>query len=251
MSTMKFHQKEFFYPESRFGGITDIDGTVTFFSRVNSLISSDSVVLDVGCGRGALKNDKNHFRKYIRIFKGRVNRVIGIDVDTKARENPFLDEFYLIQGDCWPIESDSIDLIISDNVLEHIENPNFFFSESRRVLKKCGYLCIRTPNRWSYIALGASIVPDSYHAKVISHLRHSVARKEDRYPTFYRCNSIRKIRNLMKKNDFQSVVYAYEAEPSYLSFSDISYFFGVMHQKFAPKCLKPAIFAFGQLRKDS
>jgi len=28
------------YPESRFGGFSDIDGTVTFYSRVNALLVS-------------------------------------------------------------------------------------------------------------------------------------------------------------------------------------------------------------------
>lgn len=45
--------KERFYPEARFGGFTDIDGTIAFFNRVNSLIETSSVVLDVGCERGA------------------------------------------------------------------------------------------------------------------------------------------------------------------------------------------------------
>ena len=44
---------ERFYPESRFGGYSDIDGTVTFYGRVQALLQSDMVVLDVGCGRGA------------------------------------------------------------------------------------------------------------------------------------------------------------------------------------------------------
>lgn len=53
----------------------------------------------------------------------------------------------------------------------------------------------------------------------------------------------------MKKNGLDCVVYGYEAEPSYLAFSTIAYFFGVLHQKFAPRFLKPAIFAFGKMKK--
>lgn len=41
-----------YYPESRFGGFTDVDGTVAFYTRVQSLVEAGSVVLDVGCGRG-------------------------------------------------------------------------------------------------------------------------------------------------------------------------------------------------------
>lgn len=35
-----------------------------------------------------------------------------------------------------------------------------------------------------------------------------------------------------------NVVYRYEAEPSYLSFSKIAYWIGVLHQKVAPNILK-------------
>ena len=46
-----------FYPESKFGCFTDVDGSIAFFSRVNSLLKSNFVVLDVGCGRGASFDD--------------------------------------------------------------------------------------------------------------------------------------------------------------------------------------------------
>jgi len=50
----------------------------------------------------------------------------------------------------------------------------------------------------------------------------------------------------MKRYSFDSVVYGYDAEQSYLSFSKIAYFFGVLHQKFAPGFLGSAIFVFGK-----
>ena len=55
----------------------------------------------------------------------------------------------------------------------------------------------------------------------------------------------------MKKNSIEGVVYGYEAEPSYLSFSTIAYSLGVLHQKFAPEFIKPAIFAFGKINKNN
>ncbi|MFO1431384.1 MAG: class I SAM-dependent methyltransferase [Candidatus Competibacteraceae bacterium] len=241
--------KQFFYPEARFGDFTDVDGTIAFFNRVNSLLAPSFVVLDVGCGRGAYNEDPVLIRKNLRVLKGKVAKVIGIDIEPDAQENLFLDEFHLIKGDSWPIDDDSIDLIICDNVLEHIENPGQFFSEVHRVLKNGGYLCIRTPNRWSYIALIATLIPNKYHSKVVSFAQDG-RKEEDIFPTFYRCNSIGKIRNLMKKKGFECVVYGYEAEPSYLSFSRIAYFFGVLHQRYAPGFLKPAIFAFGKIKKD-
>jgi len=119
--------KERFYPEAKFGGFTDIDGTVAFYNRVNSLLDPSFVVLDAGCGRGAYKEGPESLSKNLRNLKGKVAKVIGIDVDQGARENPFLHEFHLIQGDSWPVESNSIDLIVCDFVLEHIANPDQFF----------------------------------------------------------------------------------------------------------------------------
>ena len=121
---------ERFYPETTYGGFTDIDGTIVFFHRVNSLINSSSVVLDIGCGRGAYGEDTVPLRRELRILKGKAAKVIGIDVDPRAQDNPFLDEFHLIQGNSWPLDSNSIDLIVCDNVLEYIETPGSFFEEN-------------------------------------------------------------------------------------------------------------------------
>ncbi|MDA3924611.1 MAG: hypothetical protein PF904_07930 [Kiritimatiellae bacterium] len=63
-------QMEYFYPESKFGGFTDIDGTITFFNRVNALIKPSFVVLDVGCGRGAYSEDPVSLRKKPENFQG-------------------------------------------------------------------------------------------------------------------------------------------------------------------------------------
>ncbi len=186
--------------------------------------------------------------RVLRILKGKVAKVIGIDVDPSAQDNPFLDEFHLIHGDSWPVESNSIDLLVCDNVLEHILNPNQLFLEIRRVLRDGGYLCIRTPNRWSYIAIAATLIPNKYHSKVTSVVQDG-REEEDVFSTVYKCNSTRKLKSIMKKNGIECVVYGYEGEPSYLSFSKIGYFFGVMHQRFAPGFIKPAIFAFGKIKK--
>lgn len=243
------NDKERFYPETLFGGFTDIDGTVAFFNRVNSLLDPSFVVLDVGCGRGEYNEDPVPLRKNLRILKGKVAKVIGIDVDQGAQENPFLDEFHLIQGNSWPVESNSIDLIVCDNVLEHIPNPDRFFLEIHRVLRTGGYLCIRTPNRWSYVAIAATLIPNRFHSKVTSVVQDG-RKEEDVFPTVYRCNSIRKLRRIMKKHALECVVYGYEAEPSYLSFSRIAYLLGVLHQRFAPGFMRPSILAFGKMNKE-
>jgi SAM-dependent methyltransferase len=240
--------KELFYPEARFGGFTDIDGTMAFFNRINALLNPAFTVLDVGCGRGAYDDDPIPLRRKLRILKGKVSNVIGIDVDPIAQENPFLDEFRLIQEEAWPVENDSVDLIVCDHVLEHLHNPDRFFSEAGRILKEAGYLCIRTPNRWSYVAIAATLIPNRFHSKVTALVQQG-RREDDVFPTLYQCNTIKRIKDMMKKHGFECVVYGYEAEPSYLSFSKSAYWLGVLHQRFAPRALKPVIFAFGRQEK--
>lgn len=59
------------YPETEFGGFADIDGTLAFYRRVNALLTPDSVVLDVGCGRGEYRDDPIPIRRDARILRGK------------------------------------------------------------------------------------------------------------------------------------------------------------------------------------
>ncbi len=236
---------EIFYPESRFGGFTQIDGTVAFYSRVQALTRADSVVIDFGCGRGAYASDPIPFRRDLRIFKGKAQRVIGLDASPIGAENPFLDEFHCLKAAIWPLADNSAELIVCDNVLEHLPDPNVFFSEAQRVLKAGGFICIRTPNRWNYIAMLSRLIPNRRHAAVLAKAKPEL-QEIDVFPTHYRCNTIPAVRRALLQAGFTAAVYGYEAEPSYLSFSRTAYALGVLHQRFAPGVLKPAIFAFGQ-----
>jgi SAM-dependent methyltransferase len=237
---------ETFYPESRFGGYTDIDGTMAFYQRVNALLTPDTVVLDAGCGRGAQAEDPIPVRRALRNLRGRVRRVIGLDVDPDAGSNPTVDEFRLIENDSWPVPDASAHLILSDFVLEHLPDPPRFFAEAGRVLRPGGYICLRTPNLWGYTALLARLVPNRLHPVVTSRVQ-SGREARDVFPTLYRCNTIPKVRSMLRLSGCkQTAVYGYEAEPSYLSFSSLAFGLGVLHQKLTPAALKTTILAYGQ-----
>jgi SAM-dependent methyltransferase len=173
---MKYKRQ--FYPESRFGGFSNVDGTLAFYHRVNALIQPASVVVDVGCGRGAYGDDPVPYRLQLRILKGKCQKVIGLDVDLKGYENPFIDDFRPIQGDRWPVESEETDLCLADNVLEHVLDVDGFFSECRRVLKPGGYLCIRTPNLFSYFGLISRLIPNRGHVPVLRRVKARVLEQD-------------------------------------------------------------------------
>lgn len=233
------------YPESRFGGFSDVDGTMIFYSRVKALVDSRSRVLDVGCGRGAYGEDPIPARRDLRILRGRVARVTGLDVDPQASTNPFIDEFRLLDGDRWPIESESIDLVLSDWTLEHVRDPRAFFSECHRVLVRGGVFCGRTANRWGYVACIASLVPNRHHRYVLTTAQPG-RKAADIFPTVYACNTIPKLRRFLGTAGFDHCVYGYEAEPRYLEFSRGAYLLGVLYQRWAPRLLRNALFAFAR-----
>jgi SAM-dependent methyltransferase len=234
-----------FYPEAFFGGFSGVDGTIAFYTRVNALLGADSVVVDYGCGRGAYGDDPVAYRRSLRILRGKAQCVIGLDVNPEAVSNPYIDQFLRLEGDGWPLADGNADLIVCDNVLEHLADPALFFSEARRVLVSGGCLCLRTPNAWSYIALLSRIIPNRAHAPLLARVKKGLEEK-DVFPTLYRCNSLPAIRKMLSRFDFKGTVSGYEAEPSYLAFSKIAYTLGVMHQRLAPGFLRPAIFAFAK-----
>jgi SAM-dependent methyltransferase len=240
-----------FFPEAKFGGFSDADVTVAFYNRVNALIDESSIVLDFGCGRGLCLEDPVPYRRRLRLLRGKSQKVIGVDIDPSGAVNAAIDEFLRITpGSPWPINDQSIDLILCDCVMEHLPDPAAFFSEARRVLRPgCGILCIRTPNVWSYIGVISRLIPNHYHASALRKAQENRP-AGDIFPTLYRCNTITRMRKTMAAHGFDPVVYGAESDPGYLDFASFVYRLGVLHRKLAPGFLRPVIFAFGRLRAD-
>ena len=241
------HLMRRYYPESRFGGYTDLDGTVIFHTRVNSLVNSDAVVVDVGCGRGQHQEDTVELRRKLKILRGKCKRVIGIDIDPAASANPFVDEFHLISDEDagFPLPDAVADLCVTDYVVEHVREPHRFFSECYRILKPGGFLCVRTTNVLSYVGLAAMLTPNRLHAKVVEWAQRG-RQARDVFPTQYQANTPRRLARALERAGFECSVYAHDPEPSYLSRSRFAYYFGVLYQRHAPRSLGLALFAFAR-----
>ncbi|HEX8318902.1 class I SAM-dependent methyltransferase [Longimicrobium sp.] len=248
MATQSTDLRTRFYPQSRYGGFTDEDQGIIFYLRVNALLRPEHRVLDVGCGRGKAAEDTVDVRRELSSLRGRCARVIGIDVDPDAADNPTIDEFHLLDpAKPWPLPDASVDMVVSNFVLEHVADPSLFFSELRRVLRPGGKLCMRTTNVFSYFGVLARAVPGRYHAKVVRTAYARDAREErDVFPTVYRCNTVWKLRRMLSRHGFSHYVYGYQAEPAHFGFSRLLYRFGVAHQRHAPHFVKPTLFVFAE-----
>ncbi len=140
-------------------------------------IGPDRDLLDLGAGAGIVPEMN---------FKGQARRVCGVDPDPRVAVNPNLDDGREGIGESIPYADASFDVVVSDNVLEHLDDPVSVFREVQRVLRPGGVILAKTPNRWHYVAIGASITPHSFHRKFNeARGRASV----DTFPTRYRANS--------------------------------------------------------------
>lgn len=173
-----------------FGGFLPNDGTVDFYTRVNSLAHSGAVFLDYGAGRSAwVEEDDNPIRHALRTMQGKFGKVIAADVDPVVMGNPTADQCMIITNNKLPLENESVDVIVADYVIEHIDDPNAFAAEISRLLKPGGWFCARTPHRMHYVSLAARLIPQRLEDGLMRYAQPK-RKSEDIFPKRYRLNSL-------------------------------------------------------------
>lgn len=179
------------------------DSIVSFLGVAQALAAHSKVVVDLGCGRGCIADDGSE--NLFQDLRGAGRSVIGIDIDPIGFENPLLDEFRLIDGGGrWPLDDASVDLAVSDFVLEHVDDPRAFVSELVRTLRPGGAFVARTISRYSPLSLVARGVPNDRHTRWLSILQPT-RREKDVFPTRYLMNSERSLHRLLD-HDFDWTV---------------------------------------------
>ncbi len=205
---------ERFYPEVGAGGFTRLDGNVEFYSRVNALLRPDMRVLDLGAGRGVAAEDTVAFRRQLATLKGKVAHVVGVDVDEAVKANPGLDEAIVYDGRVLPLGDESVDLILSDWVFEHIQDPEVFAREIERVLKPGGWLCARTPYLFSLLVVASSLVPNRHHSSVLKRVQPD-RQEQDVFPAAYRLNTKTAVRRYFRPEKWLNHTYTWTPSPVY------------------------------------
>jgi SAM-dependent methyltransferase len=107
------------------------------------LPQAEGTIVDVGCGA-----------QPYRSIMPREARYIGIDtVDAKAHFGYEVPDTRYFEGDRWPIEDASANLVLCTETLEHVPEPKRFLDEACRCLALGGTLVITVPfaARWHFI----------------------------------------------------------------------------------------------------
>ncbi len=92
-------------------------------------------ILDYGCGE----------ERYKAIFRKNSTNYIGVDLNRNKNAVRHLEK-----DGSLPVSSNSIDIVLSTQVLEHVPDPVLYLRESKRVLKKNGLLFLTTHGFWMY-----------------------------------------------------------------------------------------------------
>jgi len=110
-------------------------GLVEKYSKKNNSI------LDVGCGNGKF------IEAMSRVAPG--SKISGLDfsdAEIKEAQKNGLDVSKANFENGIPVPKNKLDLVYAGEILEHLQDPDFFLEEINRILKNSGHLILTTPN---------------------------------------------------------------------------------------------------------
>ncbi|WP_145362036.1 class I SAM-dependent methyltransferase [Stratiformator vulcanicus] len=102
---------------------------------LNSLDLSDKAVIDLGCGS----------MPYRPLVEDVVKAYIGVDLANNWSADIHLNEDFTV-----PLDDDCADIVLSNQVLEHVRDPTLYLSECRRLLRPEGRLLLSTHGIWRF-----------------------------------------------------------------------------------------------------
>lgn len=225
-----------FYPQHR-----DNWDDWLFRDRILSHIGPGTMVLDLGAGAGIVEQMD---------FRGLGARICGVDLDPRVVDNPMLDEGRVADAGGLPYDDEVFDVVFSDNVLEHLDDPLAVLGEVRRVLKPGGVFLFKTPNKHHYMPAIARMTPHRFH-ELVNRIRGRA--DSDTFPTRYRANTKADVIRLSQAAGLMvESLERIEGRPEYLRMTALTYAAGIAYERAvnAVEALAPfRILLVGTLRK--
>ncbi|MDD9266618.1 methyltransferase domain-containing protein [Paenibacillus sp. GCM10023248] len=153
------------------------DAHVARYTQALQFVRPNDVILDVACGLGygaAVLWDGSLAQKVIGVD----NSTYSINYSTK-NYTQHREGLLFVQDDAQNlsfIEPESLDLVVSMETVEHLEDPGAFFERITRLLKPGGRIILSVPNEW---VDEHGNDPNPYHLQVFN--RKSILELAKRY----------------------------------------------------------------------
>lgn len=170
-------------------------------------------ILDIGCGSGSISS-----------YLGKISKKVwGIDVvDERIIHKNF--NFKKVKDELLPFKKNFFDVIISNVVIEHLNNQDKHLKEIYRTLKKGGICYLVAPNKWNLKEPHYGILFLSWLPKKLADYYVKLRKKTSKYDI--NPLSLRAYYKLFSKNGFLVVNYSpkilkypekYKLERSFIS----------------------------------
>jgi ubiquinone/menaquinone biosynthesis C-methylase UbiE len=197
-------------------------GASIFKREVLKLLSPESTIVDIGCGRKA---------KFLRSLSSRVKKAYGIDLD--VHETIVDGNLQIMNGnaEAIPLPDHSVDVITMIDVVEHLCNPERVFRECKRILKPGGSLISIAPCKLYPPTAVGRLIP--YRMRRLVNRIVTSTEIEDTFPAYYKANSYRTLHRLSSSVGLNVVTIGYVTyHPELFMFSTFVYRCAVFIERF-------------------
>jgi SAM-dependent methyltransferase len=130
----------------------------------------DAWILDVGCGIGT----------YVRRFRDLSPHVFGVDVSADRLAEAKLPGLVAAQGEHLPFRDDTFDVLVFNEVIEHVRDDRRTLEDAMRVLRPGGHVVIYAPNRLYPFETHGIYVRDRYRFGNVPFVNYLPHRYRDR-----------------------------------------------------------------------
>ena len=148
-----------FYDEVKFPNYDEIDDFIsllnkseksTFFKKLDDEIKMHAKVLEVGCGTGQLSLFLSRYQREIFAIDLAIR---SLELGENFRKKNNIENLFFLRMSLFNLffKENFFDVIVSNGVLHHTENPKLAFAELTKYLKKDGYIVIGLYHRYGRI----------------------------------------------------------------------------------------------------
>lgn len=203
--------------------------TIDIFKKIGPrLIKKDDRILNIGAGRVSR----------LEQFFAQAKIVYGLDPDRKAlMANRRLTRKIVGVAENIPLPDNSVDLVILEWVLEHLQEPEKALSEISRVLAPGGKVIFAAPNLLNPIIFLLATVKklsNYFSQRIVVRLLLDRERK-DVYKAYYKINTRRRLIRTFQKFNFKIIGWQTTGCPGYFRFSLPLLWLALQWEKFSAR----------------